>query len=316
MKFPFQPSPQYTAIALAYSNKTLIADSVLPRMSVTAREFKWDLHTKDEAFTVPSTLVGRKGTPNEVEFTAQEKESSVKDYGLSYVVPVEDIDAAASKPGLDPLGKATEYTSDLILLDREKRVADLVFNPATYPNANKVQLSANDRWDAYDQSASDPVEDILAAMEGMLMRPNTMVMGSQVWFKLRRHPKLIAAAYPTGGNAATGGVISMAQFQELMEIQNVFVGQAYINIAKPGQASQLVRVWGKNLAMMHMNPLAGIRGNAITFGATAEYGSRVAMTYNDPGIGLRGGVRGKVGESVRELITAPDCGYFFEGVVA
>lgn len=42
MKFPFTPSPQYTAIALAYSNREMIADQVLPRLTVTAREFKWD----------------------------------------------------------------------------------------------------------------------------------------------------------------------------------------------------------------------------------------------------------------------------------
>lgn len=316
MKFPFTPSPQYTAIALAYANKALIADAVLPRMTVSERSFKWDQHTKAEAFTVPSTLVGRKGTPNEVEFTATEQTSSVNDYGLQFVVPREDIDAAASKPGLDPLGRHTEGTTDLILLDREKRVADLVFAAATYPAGNKVTLSGNDQWSAFAQPASDPVEDILAAMEGMLMRPNTMVLGSQVWYMLRRHPKVLAAIYPTGSNATTGGIATLQQVQEVFEVQNLLIGSAYINTAKPGQAATLTRIWGKHAALMHMNPLAGLRGNGISFGATAEYGSRVAMTREDSDIGLRGGVRGKVGESVKELITASDCGYFFENAVA
>ena len=60
----------------------MIADQVLPRLTVTAREFKWDEHAKASMFQAPSTLVGRKGSPNEVEFTAEEKTSSVADYGL------------------------------------------------------------------------------------------------------------------------------------------------------------------------------------------------------------------------------------------
>ncbi len=316
MKFPFAPSPQYTAIALAYANKELIADAILPRMTVTERSFKWDLHTKSEMFTIPSTLIGRKGVPNEVEFTAVEQSASVNDYGLGFVVPREDIDAAASKPGLDPLGKHTEGTTELILLDREKRVADKLFNADTYAAGNKVTLSGNDQWSAFAQAASDPVEDILAAFEGMLMRPNVAVFGSQVWYQLRRHPKILAAIYPTGSNATTGGIATLNQVKEVLEIPTIHIGTAFVNTAKPGQTASYSRIWGKHAAFLHLNPLAGLRGNGISFGATAEYGTRIAMTREDPDIGLRGGVRGKVGESLVELITAPDCGYFFENAVA
>lgn len=314
MNFPFQPAPQYTAIALAYQNKELIADQVLPRTEVTAREFKWDLRTKAESFTVPSTLVGRKGQPNEVEFTAVEQTSSVVDYGLQFVVPNEDIEAARSKPGLDPLGTHTEGTTNLILLDREKRVADLVFAAATYPTGNKVTLSGTSQWSDFNNS--DPVAAIMSAAEGMLMRPNTLVLGSQTAFQLRRHPKIIAAAFPTGGNAAQGGVASWQAIADLLEVERILIGRAWINTAKPGQTPTMVRLWGKHAALLRISPMARVRGDDISFGMTAEYGTRVAYTRPDPDIGLRGGVRGKVGESVKELITAPDCGYFFENAVA
>jgi hypothetical protein len=310
MKFPFTPSPQYTAIALAYNNREMIADQVLPRLSVTAREFKWDRHAKSSMFQVPSTLVGRKGSPNEVEFTATEDTSSVKDYGLDDVVPVEDVEAAQGKPGLDPLGRAVEGVSQLIMLDREVRAADLVFNPDTYPVGNKVQLSTNDQWNEYAQAASDPVEDILSAKEAALMPYNTCVMGEAVWFALRRHPKLLAAYFPV--NATGGGILSLAQFQELFEFERVLVGRAYKATSKPGQTLALGRVWGNHFAMMHQNPLASLRGNGITFGATAEYGTRFAGTMDEPKVGLRGATRVRVGEMVKELVTASDCGYLIQ----
>lgn len=313
MKFPFVPSPQYTAIALAYTNRDMIADQVLPRITVTQREFKWDQHTKADAFQVPDTRVGRKGSPNEVEFSATEQTSSVVDYGLDDVVPREDIEETAGKPSLDPLGRATEGVSNLIMLDREIRTAGLVFSAATYPSGNKVQLSTNDQWNEYAQSASDPVADILTGKEAALMPYNTCVMGEAVWFALRRHPKLLAAYFPV--NATGGGILSLAQFAELFEFERVLVGRAYRATNKPGQTLALSRVWGNHFAMLHQNPLASLRGNGITFGATAEHGTRFASTMDEPKIGLRGATRVRVGETLKELITASDCGYFIEDAI-
>lgn len=315
MNFPFTPSPQYTAIALAYQNKELIADQVLPRTPVTDRSFKWDLHTKSDMFTVPDTRVGRKGMPGEVEFTATEQTSSVLDYGLDDVVPMEDIDSARSK-GLDPLGRAVEGVSELIMLAREKRVADLVFTAANYPSGSKVTLDANNKWSAFTDAASDPVEDILSAAEGMLMKPNTLVLGSQVWFQLRRHPKLLAAIFPVGGNAATGGVASLQAVADLFEIDRILIGKSFINTAVMGQTATYSRVWGKQAALLRINSLAGVRGNDISFGMTAEYGTRIAGNIAEPKVGLRGAQRVRVGESVKELITASDCGYLFDAAVA
>lgn len=314
MNHPFTPSVQYTAIALAYSNRAMIADEVLPRMTVNERSFKWDKHEKAGLFQVPSTLVGRKGKPNEVEFKATEETSSVSDYGLEDAVPQEDIDAARSKPGLDPLGKATEGVTDLIMLDREIRTANVVFSDATYPTGNKLELSGStDKWNAYAEANSDPVADILTAKEAALMPYNTCVMGESVWFALRRHPKLLEAYFPV--NASGGGILSIQQFQELFEFERVLIGRAKKATSKPGQTLALGDVWGDSLAMLHQNPLAGLRGNRITFGATAEYGTRVAGADPDRNIGLRGGQRVRVGESVKELVTASDCGYLLYNVL-
>lgn len=312
-KMPFTPAPQYTAIALAYTNRQLIAEQVLPRISVGQRSFKWDKHTKGDNFLVPDTKVGRKGRPNEVEFSATEQDASVEDFGLEDVVPNDDIAEARSKPGLDPLGRAVEGITNLLMLDREKRVADIVFSAATYPSGNKVQLSTNDQWNEYAQAASDPVADILTGKEGALMELNTCVMGEAVWYALRRHPVILKSVYPVNGSDK--GMITLAQFAELFEFERVLVGRAKIASSKKGQSLTLVDVWGNHFAMHHQNPLASLRGNGITFGATAEWGSRLAWTRDEPDIGLRGAQRARVGETVVELITAADCGYFIEDAI-
>lgn len=315
--FPFPIQQELTAIALAYSNRSYIADLVLPRTPVNSREFKWLQFNRDEMFTVPETMVGRKGVPNEVQFGGSEAAGFVKDYGLDDVVPNEDLNTAP--PGYDPLGRATEGVAELVALDRELRVRDLVFNANTYPAANRTTLSGTSQWS--DFTNSDPYAAINTARDGMLMAPNLAVIGKLAWSKLKVHPKITAALAPSStGNTSTsnaqGTPASLQAVAELLELDQILVGDAWVNTAKAGQTASLSRVWGKHMALLHVNPIASVRGNAITFGYTAEYGNRVSGSIPEPKVGLRGSQRVRVGESVNEIVCAADVGYFFQNITA
>ena len=317
MNFPFPIQSELTAITLAYQNRRLIADEVLPRTPVPSREFKWLQMNRDQMFTVPETLVGRKGQPNEVEFGGTETAGFVRDFGLDDVVPNEDLESAPA--GSDPLGTAVTGISELIALDREKRVADLIFNANTYPAANRATLSGTSQWSDYTNS--DPYTAIQTALDGMLMRPNRAIIGRLAWSRLRVHPKITAALAPSStGNTPTsnaaGQPATLQAVADLLELDEILVGEAFINTAKPGQTASLSRCWGKHMAFLHQNPVATIRGNAVTFGFTAEWGNRVAGSLPEPKVGLRGAQRVRVGESVNELIVASDVGYYFQNIVA
>ena len=317
MNFPFPIQSELTAITLAYQNRRLIADEVLPRTPVPSREFKWLQMNRDQMFTVPETLVGRKGQPNEVEFGGTETPGFVRDYGLDDVVPNEDLESAPA--GFDSLGTAVTGISELVALDREKRVADLIFNANTYPAANRTTLSGTSQWS--DFTNSDPYTAIQNALDGMLMRPNIGVIGRLAWSRLRVHPRITAALAPSAnGNTLTvngqGQPATLQAVADLLELDEILVGEAFINTAKPGQTASLSRCWGKHMAFLHQNPVATIRGNAVTFGFTAEWGNRVAGSMPEPKVGLRGAQRVRVGESVNELIVASDVGYYFQNIVA
>ncbi|MDH5298673.1 MAG: major capsid protein, partial [Desulfobulbaceae bacterium] len=196
---PFPITPALMAIAIAYRNKRLIADEVLPRVPVGKQEFKYLLHTMAEGFTVPDTRVGRRSKPNEVGFTATEKTDSTVDHGLDDPIPQADI--ANAPEGYDPLGRATEGLTDLVLLDREVRAASLVFNANNYGAANKVTLAGTDQFS--DFANSDPLETITDALDACIMRPNVMVIGRPVFSKLIRHPKIVKAVL---GNSGDSGI--------------------------------------------------------------------------------------------------------------
>ena len=304
---PFPINPALTAIAIAYRNTRLIADQVLPRVPVGAQEFKYLKHDLAEGFTVPDTKVGRKSRINQVDFSATEETGATQDHGLESPVPQRDIDNAP--PNYDPLGRATEQTTNLILLDREVRASNAVFNAANYAAGNKTTLSGTSQWSHED---SNPLTAIADALDSVVMRPTIGVLGRAVSTKLRRHPKVVKAFNGTLGDE---GMVPLQWLAEILELEAILVGEARLNIARPGQAANLSRVWGNHASFIYRDELADAN-NGTTFGFTAEFGGRIATSSFDKNIGLRGGQMVCVGESVKELITAPDLGYFFENAIS
>ncbi|MCC6193753.1 MAG: phage capsid protein, partial [Burkholderiales bacterium] len=174
---PFPIQPDLTAIAIMYRNKDMIADNVLPRVPVGKQDFKYLKHTLADGFTIPDTKVGRRSPPTQVEFSAVEVPASCVDYALDDSVPNEDIENAP--PNYAPLGKAAEFVSNLIELDREKRAATLVFANGTYAASNRSTLSGTSQWS--DFVNSNPISAILTALDACVMRPNIMIIGQAVW---------------------------------------------------------------------------------------------------------------------------------------
>jgi hypothetical protein len=306
---PFPIDPKLTAIAIAYRNPdvALIADDVLP-ITTTSQEFKHLVYALANGFTVPDLKVGRKSEPNQVEFPAVEVLSKTEDYGLDDLVPNEDIEA--DNQGVDPLGTATMFLTNLINLGREIRVANLVFNAATYPAGNQATLAGVTQWS--DQVNSDPVKAIGDALDVPVMRPNIATFGQATWTALRRHPKIVQAVYGTAQNA---GMVSRKGFADLFELQDVFVGQGFLNTAKKGQVAALSRVWGKHAAFIYRDRSAGPQAG-VTFGYNAQFGGKIAGTIDEPKKGLKGCQLVRVGERTKEVISANDLAYFFQNAVA
>ncbi len=307
---PFPIDPKLTAIALAYRNPdiALIADSVLPR-TPTDQEFKYLKYPLADGFTVPNTLVGRKSAPNQVDTSATEIIDKIQDYGLEDIVPNEDIEA--DNQGVDPLGRATAYLTNLVTLGREQRTAGLVFNTASYVAGNQATLSGTSQWS--DTTNSDPVAAIGDALDVPVMRPNIAVFGQATWTKLRRHPKIVQAIKGTNQGA---GMVSRQEFADLFELVDVFVGAGFANTAKKGQAVAMARVWGKHAAFLYRDRTAGPQ-SGVTFGFTAEWGGLfVPPPIADDKIGLTGAKRVRVGDRVKEIVTAPELGYYFQNAVA
>ena len=304
MQRPYPNDPRLTGIAIAFRNGAMIADQVMPRVGVGKSTFKWLEYDFAEGVTVPITIVGRKGRPTEVEFTATEATGGTEDHALDDVVPNDDV--ADAPAGVDPLGQATEGLTNLILLSREVRVANMVQDVGNFNHHDTLTGT-----DQFDDPGSDPASLIGDAIATPLVRPNVAVTSLAVMNVLRRHPKIVSALNVSG---STNGMVSRQALAEYLELDEILVGEGYINTAAPGQTPVYARVFGNNFALIRRAPIVTTRGEP-SWGFTAQFGDRVAKRIDEPKLGLRGAVRVRVGESVGELVQSKEAGYLLEDAI-
>jgi len=314
-KSTFIIRPELTAVAVAYANEKFIADLVAPRVDVLTKEFTYQKYSLGDAFTAPETRVSRKGSPNTVDWTSTEVTDSCDDHALDAPVTLDDIEqwekavAAGQTVAPSPEIYAASMVAGLVDLKREQRTANLVFNANSYATANKVTLSGASQW---SDPSSDPQIAIGDAMDTMIVRPNVAVFGRAAWTKTSRNIELCKAVF---GNGTTKGQIPKEAFAELFELDEVLVGEGWVNTAAKGQPPVMTRLWGKHMALINRNKKANTK-QGLSFAMTAQFGTRLAGHIEDADIGMRGGRRIRSGESVKELITANDLGYCFFNVVS
>ena len=306
---PFVINPALTAIAVAYRNSEFIADRVAPRFRVAKQEFKWQQWNLEDGFTVPDTAVGRRGQPGQLDFGATEQTGTTQDHGLDAPVPQADIDNADQY--YDPEARATEGVMYMLMMGREKRVADQLSSLSTYKSTLRTTLSGTSQWSDYTNS--DPIGDIEGAKDSMIGMPNVLVLGLPVWSKVRRHPKVIKAVQ---GPLGTDGLVTTQQLADALELDEIIVGRAQFNTARRGQTVSIGRIWGKHASLIRRDQNPAGPQQVPTFMWTAQWGSPIAGRILDPDMGVRGGFRVRAAESVREVVSGQELGYLWRDAVA
>jgi hypothetical protein len=311
-KSPYPIDPVRTGIAMAYQNEEMIADLVLPVTTPVRRaEFTYNKYPIAQALTVPDTRMGRRSEANTIQLSAERVSAETEDFGLSDLVPNTDTENDEDAvDNYDPLNHATETVTEMIVLDRELRVAGLVFNAATYDADKKVQLSGSDQFSHPD---SDPFPILWDMVHRPLIKPTLGVFGDDVWQDLAINKKLVASVY---GAASTSGVVLIEDLAKRLQVRKLVVGQARVNSAKPGQDAVLARAWGKHVAFLGQNKLANNQ-RGMSFGYTVPQGPlRQTRIIDEPKIGRGGSQRVQVECALKELITASSCGSFIQDATA
>lgn len=298
-----------TNLSVKYRNEAMIWPLVLPVVKVNKRSDKFWKYNKENSFRLVDDAIGPKSLPNESDWGVSSENYSVKDHAQADWLPQEDIDNADNP--LQPEIDTNDFLNLLMDIAQEKRVADIVFNAATYPSGNKIQLSGNSQWSG---ASDDPIGNVITAIETCFQRANTIVMGAQTWMVFRALPEVLDAVKgSTRYQGSPGGLATVEECKGLFEVDNWLVGRARYITTKEGQTPTYARLWGKHCAALYVEKNPGIR--TITFGVTFSEMLRETQRDWDQKRGVKGAHYLKVAWNSDEKIIASDLGYFIQDAV-
>jgi hypothetical protein len=174
--------------------------------------------------------------------------------------------------------EATTLLSHQALINRDRQWASQFFTTSVW--TGEETLAGSDQWSDY--SGSDPlqkIEEKIVAMEELTgQRPNKAVMGRQVWSQLKNHPDLVDRV--NRGQTSGPAQALLANFAELIEVDEVMVARGIYNSAAEGAADAHSFIFGKHFLLMHVADSPGryTPSAGYTFAWRGFSGANVAGT--------------------------------------
>jgi hypothetical protein len=241
-----------------------VADVLFPLVPVGARAGRI-ISFGNEDFRLVNSARAPGSNTKRVQFGYSSGNFSLVDYSLEGSVPIELLQEGQEVPGLDHARMAITKVRNMQALEREKQCADLALNAASYAAGNKITLTSTDRWDVYDNAASDPIADIQTGREAVRaqigVRPNVLTLGPKVLTSLRSHPKILDRL----STASDRPPATLAQLAALLEIDRVVEGgMIYHN------GTAFADVWGTFALLAYVTPRSMQEMGSPSFGYTYQ----------------------------------------------
>lgn len=241
-------------IATAYVQNAdnFIADKVFPRVPVDKQSNKFFTFTKADWFR------------DEADRRGDAQESVGSGYGVgtdNYFCDVwaihKDVGHLAKANEDAPLDwrrNATEFVMQRLLLRREIQFASDYMTTSVWAT-DKTGGTDFTQWSNY--ATSDPIEDVEAGKETILQNtghePNTLVLGYQVFRKLKHHPDIVDRYKHTSAESITADMIAA-----VLDVERVIVAKSIKNTANEGATASFSFVHGKTALLCYVAPNPGI----------------------------------------------------------
>ncbi len=305
-----------TNVSIAYMQKQehFIAGQVFPNVPVDKKSDSYFVYTKNDWFR------------DEAQIRPDGTESAGSGYNLdtatyncdvfAFHKDVGDQTSANSDAPLNPAKDATEFVTQRLMLRREIQWATDYFAPSIWA----TDSTPASLWSDY--TTSDPVADIetgrLTILSTTGFLPNTLVLGYNVWAKLKQHPDLVdrikGAAGP--GNPA---IVTRQALAAVFEVERVLVAMAVKATNVESETAAYAFTHGKHALLAYVNPSPSLLQPSAGYcfnwtGVSGGMGGTVGVKSLE--VPLKAATRYEGQIAFDNKVVATDLGYLFASVVS
>ena len=229
-----------------------ISEMILPAVPVQQTTGKIANYGDGHLRIVNTVHVGEGGYARVESITRDSDTYSIENHGLQGTITDEDF-RNVEKPYDARIDETLALTTHL-WLGKEKALADTLQDPTIITQG--ATLTGNAQYNKRDHADSNPIEDMQTARDTVLdsigVSINTAIMSKKVFNALRFHAQLLNTGYVQNRK----GQLTGEELAAVLEVDNIFVGEAIFNSAKQGQTAVIAQVWGKDLIYARIGPPA------------------------------------------------------------
>lgn len=269
------------SLAILQEESSFVAGQVFPQISVSKQSDKYR--------TYPESYFNR----DQMEKRAAGQETAGVGYetsstpyfcdvwGLHHDIDEQTEENADEEVDLD--FEATTLLSMQALINRERQWASKHFTSSSWTNATDIAQG-------WDLGSSTVIADIEAARLAMLARsgkkPNTMVLGPEVWSVLKQEPDLLDRV--NRGQTDGAAQVMLQTLAAITEIPRILVAESIFDSSAEGATSSPGFIFGKHCLLLHVAERPGryTASAGYTFAWRGLSGSSVAGTrmsrFEDP----------------------------------
>lgn len=301
-----------TNLAIGYHPSGFVAEEILPVVKVQNESDKYYTWNRQEAFYNPNqgwTLRADKTAAHELSFQASTSTYTAEEYALK--TAVSDREKGNADSVLRLREAKMRRIQDLLMLDQERRVANLLTTYGNYASGHATTLTDSDQWD--DSSGSDTItieSDLDTGKEQVRsaigMEPTEILFPAAVAKVVKRDSDIRDLIKYTQSDLLVNGDLPPTMFNMNVHI----AGTTYTGTAKGADASYS-DVWSDYVVMI----ANGGRANLIdepSFGKILRARDWKVRTWRDEEIASE-----YIETSViqDEKITSSYCGYLIADVL-
>ncbi len=267
-------------MSVAYRNSNYIADQILPIVPVAKQTGKYAKFTRDNWYRNEAGLRAP-GTRAPRMYWDMDTAGSYACLEYAAATTLSDeIRENADNP-INPEKTSVEFVTDKIFLAREARAAALLFDASTTFSGYTAGVTALTggaavAWDTYE--TSDPIQDVNAmtniVIKAIGMKPNTLVIGQDVYAALKVHPSLLERI-----KYSQMGVVTTELMARLFDIEKIHVGTAIYNTSEEGTTASYSYIWGKYALLAYITPRPALESPSL--GYILTFKNRVVNRYRE-----------------------------------
>jgi len=244
--------------AVNYKPEGFIADTIFPTVNVQKQSDMYATFSRADKLRDENTKRASGTEARRIDLSIGSDTYYASNYALKYGVTIED------KVNADPIfiqqliNARAEFIMDKLLLNMEKRVANLVTSGSNVGSYTAVASG----WGG----AGDPLGNLNAAIDNVHysngLMPNKIVMGVEAWKSFRRDSTVRNLIFGTNNG---GGYPNTAQAAALLDVEQILVGGAFQNTGGEGQDESLSSIWADNVLIMYAPPSPSIERPSLGY---------------------------------------------------